>query len=460
MDRGLVLMPDSGGPTLHDTTQYDLLWAAQVGELCGRAGGGLAPEWGFLDVWTELLRADDGCLVVVRPDGREESFGRGLAPLTDPARDGVTLLDGEPFGRTGQVLEVAATGPGRLRGVVLTGATDDATDAAVRRVLPLVQRALLRLANGPASTIDAAALKSWLSAPEPMLLLEEDLTVLAGNPAAHRRLGVAPGHALPPWLARWLENTLGSVDGRESASWTVRGKDAEYHLGVLSIGSGEPTPGRWLVSIVRGGPSLSRRIDVAAAAFGLTPREREALELLADGLSNRQIAAAIQVAEGTVKFHFVSVMRKAGVASRTELLARVHSLHLTDPDVRVPASAIRTRTGYVWQEPDGIVHCAHDVGTALALEDIQEFQATVSSFFDGTPLLVYSDATGVVSSTADANKAAGADQPHVGALGVKGGSAVSRALVNMWMRLSTPSHPTRLFRDRDAALAWLESHRP
>ena len=43
----------------------------------------------------------------------------------------------------------------------------------------------------------------------------------------------------------------------------------------------------------------------------------------------------------------------------------------------------------------------------------------------------------------------------LGALAVKGGSAVSRALVNLWLRVSTPPYPTRLFRDRDEALRWL-----
>lgn len=437
--------------------QHDLLWAAQVGELCGRAGDGLAPEWCFLDVWLELLGADNGCLVAVRPDHHEESFGRGLVPISEGSSPGATLLDGERFGRSTPVLQVVAAQPDGLRGVLLSDGGDESTLAAVRGLLPLVQRALLRLAAGPSSTIDAAAMKAWSGAPEPMLLLQEDLTVLAGNPAAHRRLGIAPGHTLPPWLERWVEATLGRREERAPRTWAVQGADAEYHLSVLSIDPAEPTPGRWLISMVRGGPSLPRRIEEAGRAFGLTPREREALELLAEGLSNRQIAAAIDVAEGTVKFHLVSVMRKAGVASRTELLARVHALHLADPDAKIPADAIRMSTGYVWQAKDGVVHCTQDAGTTMELENIREFQAAVNSFYAGEPLRVYSDATGVVSSASDANKAAGEPQPYVAALAVNGGSAVSRALVNLFLRVSKPPYPTRLFRDKDGALRWLES---
>ena len=442
-----------------ENAAHDLLWAAQVGELCARAGDGLAPEWCFLDVWLELLRADNGCLVVVRPDGHEDSFGRGLPPLVEAEPAGASLVEGERFARPGSVLQVVASQPGGAGATLLSDGADEALLSATRSVLPLLQRALLRLATGPTSAIDAAAMKAWSSAPEPMLLLQEDLTVLAGNPAAHRRLGVAPGHPLPPWLERWVESTLGSAGDPTSRSWTVRGDDAEYHLSVLSIDPAEPTPGRWIVSMVRGGPSLPRRIKEAGRVFGLTPRERDALWLLAEGLSNRQIAAAIDVAEATVKFHLLSVMRKAGVASRTELVARVHTLHLVDPDARVPPDAIRMRTGYVWQAADGIVHCTQDAGTAIEPEDIEAFQAAVSAFFRGEPLLCYSDATGVVSSSKEAQKKSAAPQPEVRALAIKGGSAVSRALVNLYLRAFPPSCPTRLFREKDAALAWLESLR-
>ena len=50
----------------------------------------------------------------------------------------------------------------------------------------------------------------------------------------------------------------------------------------------------------------------------LTPREREVLELLAHGLSNRQIADALDISEHTAKFHVASVSAKLGASSRTE----------------------------------------------------------------------------------------------------------------------------------------------
>jgi DNA-binding NarL/FixJ family response regulator len=54
----------------------------------------------------------------------------------------------------------------------------------------------------------------------------------------------------------------------------------------------------------------------------LTPREREVLELLAEGLSNRQIAERLAISEHTAKSHVASVSGKLGASSRTEAVSR------------------------------------------------------------------------------------------------------------------------------------------
>ncbi|HEX9057554.1 MAG TPA: response regulator transcription factor [Ktedonobacterales bacterium] len=50
----------------------------------------------------------------------------------------------------------------------------------------------------------------------------------------------------------------------------------------------------------------------------LTPRELEVLQLVAQGLPNKTIAARLHVSEHTAKFHVASIMTKLGAASRTE----------------------------------------------------------------------------------------------------------------------------------------------
>jgi ATP/maltotriose-dependent transcriptional regulator MalT len=54
----------------------------------------------------------------------------------------------------------------------------------------------------------------------------------------------------------------------------------------------------------------------------LTGREHDVLALLADGLSNREIAGRLAISEHTVKFHLASIFGKLGASTRTEAVQR------------------------------------------------------------------------------------------------------------------------------------------
>ncbi|MEV7097554.1 response regulator transcription factor [Amycolatopsis sp. NPDC051045] len=60
----------------------------------------------------------------------------------------------------------------------------------------------------------------------------------------------------------------------------------------------------------------------------LSERELEVLRLLADGHSNREIAAALFLAEGTVKNHVTNVLGKLGARDRTQAALRARDLGL------------------------------------------------------------------------------------------------------------------------------------
>ena len=54
----------------------------------------------------------------------------------------------------------------------------------------------------------------------------------------------------------------------------------------------------------------------------LTNREVQVLELLAEGLSNKAIAARLAISDQTVKFHVASISGKLGAANRTDAVRR------------------------------------------------------------------------------------------------------------------------------------------
>jgi DNA-binding NarL/FixJ family response regulator len=60
---------------------------------------------------------------------------------------------------------------------------------------------------------------------------------------------------------------------------------------------------------------------LAELAEPLTPRESEVLQMLASGLSNKEIAARLTISEHTVKFHVASILGKLGAATRTEAVS-------------------------------------------------------------------------------------------------------------------------------------------
>jgi DNA-binding CsgD family transcriptional regulator len=63
-------------------------------------------------------------------------------------------------------------------------------------------------------------------------------------------------------------------------------------------------------------------------AFGLTPRERQVLALLAEGATNRQIGRALYMAEKTASVHVSRILSKLGVRTRTQAAAVAHRQQL------------------------------------------------------------------------------------------------------------------------------------
>jgi len=116
---------------------------------------------------------------------------------------------------------------------------------------------------------------------------------------------------------------------RALADAIERGTPIEVAARVLDLEAAASTrlePGATVLLEVHPDGSPDARVGAGAsdretAVEALTPREREVLELVAEGMSNRAIAERLAISEHTVKFHVGALLGKLSAATRAELVA-------------------------------------------------------------------------------------------------------------------------------------------
>ncbi len=77
-----------------------------------------------------------------------------------------------------------------------------------------------------------------------------------------------------------------------------------------------------IASVAPGDVTSTAAADGEPRPEPLTPREVEVLELLAEGLPNKSIAARLDISDQTVKFHVASICGKLGAVNRTDAVRR------------------------------------------------------------------------------------------------------------------------------------------
>jgi DNA-binding CsgD family transcriptional regulator len=194
----------------------------------------------------------------------------GSAPISHWAETAALVKDIRAGAELGELLEALA---GRLvdGGTVVLDTVD--------RI-----RALLRLASGdPAGAVEFAtyAVAASRRRRTPIFCARE-LIVLA---AAKRQLGIDPSE------------TRRAVDEALAIARRTGARIIDRDAGLLL-----------------GGPSVDR--------FGLTAREREILNLVADGATNTRIAATLGISPATVRKHLEHIYEKLHVSTRTAAVAR------------------------------------------------------------------------------------------------------------------------------------------
>jgi len=157
------------------------------------------------------------------------------------------------------------------------------------------------------------------------------VTVEAGAPvdAVAWDTASAPAPPLGPGAPPVLALVQGEQDARAAlasgaAGAVLRSADgATLRAALLAVSRGLVVTEHGFTSLR---PAPEPRPVAAAEAF--TPREREVLALLARGLSNRDIADALDISAHTAKFHVNSILQKLGVERRTEAVVRAARMGL------------------------------------------------------------------------------------------------------------------------------------
>lgn len=118
------------------------------------------------------------------------------------------------------------------------------------------------------------------------------------------------------------------VDALQAGARGFLTKDAgaeEIQQAIAAVVSGaaaiDPAVQHHLVDAVASGLPAKAQAPTPLLPDGLTPREAEVLSLIAEGLSNPEIAARLVVSEATVKSHVNHLFTKTGVRDRAQAVA-------------------------------------------------------------------------------------------------------------------------------------------
>ena len=202
-------------------------------------------------------------------------------------------------------------------------------------------RELLRELDAEVAVVEASSFDAALEAVEhepafDLLVLDLDMPGMAGVEgvaALHRRAPDVP--LIVVTAAEQPEAVQASIE-RGAAGFMDKSMNPRVMLNavrlVLSGGTYVPS------SVLFGRPSrglgdsslrsYSGQSD--SSALGLTRRQHDVLRLLARGMSNKDIARELDLAEGTVKVHVSAIFKALKVSNRTEAVVKAGEAQMTE----------------------------------------------------------------------------------------------------------------------------------
>ncbi|CAN5602179.1 AAA family ATPase [soil metagenome] len=149
------------------------------------------------------------------------------------------------------------------------------------------------------------------------------------------KLGASPGPLPAGAPEAWAAHVDGDAE-RAASRWKELGAPYEAAMALADVGTDAALRAALHEFMALGAAPMASRVrrilhergarDVprgpvratASSEFGLTPRESEVLELVAEGLTNKDIAGRLHISARTVGHHVSAVLDKLGVRTRTE----------------------------------------------------------------------------------------------------------------------------------------------
>lgn len=193
-------------------------------------------------------------------------------------------------------------------------------------------KALLGLFEGITVCAEAgdgeAAIAAALADPPDVMLLDVRMPKLGGVSVVQR---LAAQNALPPTLLlTTFEDDAALVAGVRAGArgFLLKGVTAEILIeAIRTVAAGDAYLYAPLAEAKA--PSDPGWRDAAIKEpYRLTRREREVLKLMTSGISNREIADALRLGDGTVRNHISSIFSKLGVRDRTRAVLYAIERHL------------------------------------------------------------------------------------------------------------------------------------
>lgn len=201
---------------------------------------------------------------------------------------------------------------------------------------PLMLDGLLRvITSTPDMNLTGAA--QDLEAALPEIAASNPKVLIIGQPPSSKSvlplLARAREADVQSFIVLWV-NSTNDVDSFRALQLGARGIISRMASGdqltecIRAVSGGNV----WLES----GPNLRSATNGQAAAFRITPREREIIELVCRGMKNKEIAAEMCITPGTVKVHLMHIFEKTGLRDRFQLALRGRHL-LGTPSDSAPA---------------------------------------------------------------------------------------------------------------------------